>query len=113
MKTEQHLEGDDRKHPPLSIEHLNRLNHFSRIQYLELQYAGYCRQLKDGIITREYFDKMTKKVLTLLSNKRFLTGGDVGVYGRYSRAEIEQIADGWKEVMKEKHDDPNGTSGND
>ena len=85
------------KHPLLPKEHLSMMNHFSRVKYLEYKYIGYCQQLKDGEISRDFFDRQTRQIKTLLGDEEFLTEGHQGQVSSYSKQELRDIAETWRE----------------
>lgn len=89
------------RHPLHSKEHLHRMNHYSRVAYLELKYASYCRQLKDGEISREFFDEQTGKVLALLGDAEWMRGGNAGQIGSgFSHSDYDLMSERWREVAE-------------
>ena len=89
------------KYPLLSKEHLHRMNHFSRVTYLELAYATYCVKLRDGEITREFFDKQTQKITALLGDAEWLKSGQCSRFGaRYTSDDMDMISERWKQVAE-------------
>ena len=89
------------KFPLLSKEHLHQMNHFSRVTYLEMAYAGYCRKLRDGEITRKFFDEQTGKITGLLSDTEWLKSGKCSELGaRYTSGDIDIISGRWREMAE-------------
>ena len=87
--------------PMHSKEHLSRLNHFSRVTYLEMRYASCCKELKEGAISRERFDTETQKILTLLGDAEFMSSGSEGVLGaRFYPEDYPMMAQRWQEVAE-------------